>query len=143
MNLSRLGNRIVVTASPTDTIADILRLMDQRNVGSVVAVEDARPVGIVTDRDVALRVTLRGRDPRTTTVESVMSRDVACVREETEPLDAAELMRRRQVRRLPIVDARGRLVGLVSLDDLVYRFSREVGELADVLAPFPETQSAG
>lgn len=143
MNLSRLGNRIVVTAAPTDTVAAVLLLMDQRNVGSVVVVRDERPVGIVTDRDIALRVTLRGRDPRATSAESVMSRDVACVREDTEPLDAAALMRRRQVRRLPIVDAAGRLAGLVSLDDLVYRFSREVGELADVLAPFPETQTAG
>jgi CBS domain-containing protein len=143
MSLTRIGTRSVATSPRSASVAEVVRLMDERNVGSVVIVDGARPVGIVTDRDVVLRVVRRGLDPREVRVEEVMTSELACVTEEVAPIQAAGVMRERQVRRLPIVDAKGALVGLLSLDDLLYQFGREVGELADAIAPFPVVHLGG
>lgn len=109
----------VVTAEPSDNVQRIAELMRERNVGSVVLVEGGRPVGILTDRDLALGVLADGRDGHD------LARDHASAPVVTGSIEmhleqAAELMVRHGVRRLPVLDGE-RLTGIVTLDDLVAR----------------------
>jgi CBS domain-containing protein len=109
----------VVTAAPECTVREIAELMRERNVGSVVLVEDDRPVGFVTDRDLALSVIADGRDFGDHVADHASSPVITA-----EPgmgvEEAAELMVRHAVRRLVVVDAE-RLTGIVTLDDLSSR----------------------
>ena len=109
----------VVTAAPERTVREIAELMRERNVGSVVIVRDDRPIGFVTDRDLALSVIADGRDFGDHVADHASSPVVTA-----EPAmgveEAAELMVRHGVRRLVVVDAE-RLTGIVTLDDLSSR----------------------
>ena len=116
------ARRQVITADPDDRIRDLAGQMDYYNVGCVVVAEGSRPVGIVTDRDLALRV-LTDRDAASD-LERLTARDVMTPAPQTiheeEGFDRAlELMRGENVRRLPVVDRHGRLRGIVSLDDII------------------------
>jgi CBS domain-containing protein len=92
---------------------------------AVVVVEEDRPVGVVTDRDIVLRVILENRDPETTPVRDIMSSDLALVREDDKIDDSVRSIREAGVRRLPIVDSNGKIVGMVALDDLVVLLAGE------------------
>jgi CBS domain-containing protein len=109
----------VVTAPPTRTVREIAELMRERNVGSVVLLDDDRPVGFVTDRDLTLSVIADGRDYGDHVADHASSPVITA--EPGMGLDeAAELMVRHAVRRLVIVDG-DRLTGIVTLDDLSSR----------------------
>ena len=109
----------VVTAAPERTVREIAELMRERNVGSVVLVENGRPVGFVTDRDLALSIVADGRDFGDHVSDHASSPVIGA-----EPAmsveEAAELMIRHGIRRLVVIDG-GRLSGIVTLDDLVAR----------------------
>lgn len=107
------------TVKPSATVVDAARVMKQQDVGPVPVVENGdRLAGIVTDRDIVLRVVAEGRDPQSTTVGETMSRDLATV-DPDQPLDEAlRLMARHQVRRLPVCEEDGRLVGIVAQADI-------------------------
>jgi CBS domain-containing protein len=109
----------VVTAEPERTVREIAELMRERNVGSVVVVEDGRPVGFVTDRDLALSIIADGRDFGDH-VRDHASTPVIRAEPQMHLEEAAELMVRHGVRRLVVVDGE-RLSGIVTLDDLVAR----------------------
>jgi CBS domain-containing protein len=109
----------VVTAAPERTVREIAELMRERNVGSVVLVESERPVGFVTDRDLALSVIADGRDFGDHVADHASS-PVITAQPAMEVEEAAELMVRHGVRRLVIVDGE-RLTGIVTLDDLSSR----------------------
>jgi CBS domain-containing protein len=123
----------VVTAKPQETLAAIARLMEQHNVGAVVLAEEHRPVGIVTDRDLALQVVgLVGHGvPLQTPAAQVMTAPVKTVGRDDGIFDTTQSMREYAVRRLPVVDNEGRLVGLVTLDDLLRVLSRELSNLVE------------
>ena len=118
----------VVMARPQETLAAVARLMDQHNVGAVVLAEDHRPVGIVTDRDLALHVAARGV-PLQTPAARVMSTPVQTVGREDGVFDTSQTMMETGVRRLPVVDDNGQLVGIVTLDDLLRVLGRELSNL--------------
>ena len=109
----------VVTAAPERTVREIAELMRERNVGSVVLVNDERPVGFVTDRDLALSVIADGRDFGDHVTDHASS-PVITAGPGMDVVEAAELMVRHGVRRLVVVDAE-RLTGIVTLDDLSSR----------------------
>jgi CBS domain-containing protein len=109
----------VVTAAPERTVREIAELMRERNVGSVVLVESERPVGFVTDRDLALSVIADGRDFGDHVADHASS-PVITAQPAMEVEEAAELMVRHGVRRLVVVDGE-RLTGIVTLDDLSSR----------------------
>jgi CBS domain-containing protein len=116
------ARRQVITADPDDRIRDLAGLMDYYNVGCVVIVEGGRPVGIVTDRDLALRVLTDrdvAEDVEELTARDVMTPDPRTIHEDESFDRAIELMRGENVRRLPVVDRHGKLRGIVSLDDIV------------------------
>lgn len=114
----------VVVVAETDTL--VLRaaqLMRQHHVGAIVVVENtetgSRPVGIVTDRDLVLGVMAEGLDPAVFTVGDVMSAELATVRDDATLAAAMQLLAERCVRRLVVVDAEGRLVGILTLEDML------------------------
>jgi CBS domain-containing protein len=109
----------VVTAEPRRTVREIAEIMRERNVGSVVLVDDGRPVGFVTDRDLALSVIADGRDYGDRAGDHASS-PVITAQPDMEVAEAAELMIRHGIRRLVIVDGQ-RLSGIVSLDDIASR----------------------
>jgi CBS domain-containing protein len=117
--------------------------MEESNVGCVVVVEDRIPVGIVTDRDLVLRVLRVALDPRTVPVERVMTEPVRTASDDLLPIEAASLMREGRIRRLPIVAADGSLAGIVTLDDLLHHVGRTNAELSDVVVVFPIPRVGG
>jgi len=109
----------VVTAPPERSVREIAELMRERNVGSVVLIAERRPVGFVTDRDLAVSVIADGRDLGDHAADHASS-PVITARPEMQVEEAAELMVRHGVRRLVVVDE-DRLTGIVTLDDIASR----------------------
>ena len=111
----------VETVAPGDTIRFAAEKMDALDVGSLPVCDGERLVGVVTDRDLAVRAVANGRDPNRTAVVEAMTPELVYALEEQGIDDAVELMREHEIRRLPIVDDRRRLVGIVALADLATR----------------------
>jgi CBS domain-containing protein len=109
----------VVSAAPTATVRDVAELMRERNVGSVVLVEDATPVGFITDRDLAVSVVADGREHADLACDHASS-PVITGRPDMHVAEAADLMVQHAIRRLPVLDG-DRLTGIVTLDDLAVR----------------------
>jgi len=130
MKLNDIFTRSVVTAGPEETLAAVARRMQEHNVGTVVIVEDRRPVGIITDRDLALALGAMGVSVQAQ-ARKVMTPHVLAIPEDMSIYTATRFMREREVRRLPIVDREDRLVGIVTLDDLLRFLGRELYNLAE------------
>ena len=108
----------VETLEPSDSVEEAARKMRLFDAGLFPVCETDRVVGVLTDRDITLRVTAEGRDPAATRVADVMTREPACVGEDADLWEAARVLCERRVRRLPVLDRRGRLVGLISVGRL-------------------------
>ena len=113
----------VMTANPrtvgsSTSVLEAARLMKSEDVGSVPIVEDERLIGVVTDRDITIRVAAEGKDPQSTTVGEIASRDIVTVDPQQSIDEAARLMAQNQVRRLPVVEEDGKLVGIVAQADV-------------------------
>src|SRR5215207_7272552 len=111
--IKEVMTRDVRACEPNATVADAAKVMAQEDVGPVPIVEDGRLVGIVTDRDIVVRVVAQGRDPNATTVREIASTELVTV----SPDDALNRLAERQVRRLPVVEG-DRLVGIVAQADI-------------------------
>ncbi|HLI74552.1 MAG TPA: CBS domain-containing protein [Acidimicrobiales bacterium] len=109
--------KMPVTVSADATVSDVAELMDRRAVGAVIVTDDERPTGIVTDRDLAVRVLAR-RLPPDARVDSVMSTDVMTLPANADLREAMRLFADHPIRRLPLVDG-GRLIGVLTMDDLM------------------------
>jgi CBS domain-containing protein len=118
----------VVTAEPARSLHEIAVIMRERNVGSVVLVDGSRPVGFITDRDLALSVVADGRDAGTRSGDHASS-PVITAEPDMEVEEAAEKMIRHGVRRLVVVEA-GALAGVVTLDDIASRTGDRASELS-------------
>lgn len=129
--------RSVTIAFGTTPLNGAARLMRQNHVGSLVVVDETagKPivVGMLTDRDIVTSVLASDLDCSTLTVEDVMSTDVVTVREDDSLIDVMQIMRRKGVRRVPVVGAEGELLGLVTLDDLLEILAQELGLLVSAI----------
>ena len=123
----------VVTADASTTALELAGLMGEELVGSVVIVEDDRPVGIVTDRDLTLKVIGHERDPERTTAADVMADAVVTVDVDPGVFDVLSTMAEESIRRAPAVDDSGDLAGIVTFDDFVALLGRELGKLGDIV----------
>ena len=130
MSLERFCREPVVTVQPKQSVREAARLMRDRHVGAVLVVDGDRPVGIVTDRDVVMRAVIEGRDPNTTPVRDVMSASLTVVGSDQKIDDAVIALRTAGIRRLPIVNAAGKAIGIVTLDDLVVLMAGELNLVA-------------
>jgi CBS domain-containing protein len=119
MEIRELMTASVVTADPATSVREVAALMRERNVGSVVLVRDGAPVGIVTDRDLAVSVLADGRSAEDHAIDHA-SAPVVTGAPELDVSAACELLVQHGIRRLPIVDA-DQLTGIVTLDDLAAR----------------------
>lgn len=107
--------RDVECASPEMSVREAAEKMKARNIGSLPVCEGKKVVGVITDRDVTVRSTASGSDPNGTKVEAVMSRDVVSVKPDDTLQEAEQLMHDRQLRRLPVLDDQGNLVGYLAM----------------------------
>ena len=110
------------TVSPTDSIQTAARIMKEEDCGVVPVVENGKPVGIVTDRDIVIRAVAEGGGERT--IREIATMDLAFVKPGDSIRDAEKLMSERQVRRLPVVE-NDRLVGIVSLGDIAVKEGKD------------------
>jgi CBS domain-containing protein len=110
--------RNVAAVSPYDSLREAAWRMDQLNVGALPVCDGRRLVGIVTDRDITVRCTAAGASPVNTPVCEAMSEDVRWCYEDDDVEEAEDAMEAMQIRRLPVIDADKRLVGMLSLGDL-------------------------
>jgi CBS domain-containing protein len=126
---------------PGDTTAQAARLMREKNIGSVPVVTDQeskRLVGMVTDRDLALQVVAEGRDPRQVQVREAMSTDLVTCRAEDDYSRALETMARNQIRRIPVLDEDGLLIGIIAQADVARRSEAEkIGEMVEEISQPP------
>jgi CBS domain-containing protein len=108
----------VITIEANVTVRKAVRLMNNREIGCLVVVQDGKPAGIVTERDMLKRVLVAGRDPRAVEVDEVMSKPLLFMEPEKEIEEAVKLMFKHKIKKLPVVENE-RLVGLVTLTDLI------------------------
>lgn len=128
----------VVTAERGSSIKELAETMESEGIGDVVIAEDDRPVGIVTDRDVALAVAkhddLGGID-----ADHLMTEDPVTIDRDAEAIELPKAMAEGKVRRIPVVDDDGNLAGIATLDDVVATIGEEMEDVATVI----EAQSPG
>jgi CBS domain-containing protein len=127
MLIENLITRSAATVVENDTVADAAQIMKDRDVGSVVVVEGKKVVGILTDRDIVLRVGTDGHGSLETPVSSVMTRMPLCLSANVDVEQCLERMETHGVRRIPIVDDEDELIGVVSLDDILIHLGRVLG----------------
>jgi CBS domain-containing protein len=118
MKVRDVMTRGVESVRPETTVQEAAAKMKSLNVGPMPVLEGDRISGILTDRDIVVRGVAEGRDPRTTKVQDVMTRDVVTVTEDEDVKQAARLMKERQVRRVIVTGADKRVAGIVSLGDI-------------------------
>ena len=135
MTAGRICNREVDFAEPEETVQSAATRMHDRNIGTLIVLnKDKQPVGMLTDRDLAVRVVREARDATQTTVADVMTPCPQTVGEETPIEQALSLMRAGIFRRVPVVNSQGRLVGILSLDDVLDLLCEEFGIIRGLLS---------
>ncbi len=134
MPISEVCNREVVIVQPGETVLEAAQLMRRHHVGDVVVVEERGgrrvPVGIVTDRDLVLEVMAPQIDPAAITVKDILTTDLVTIKKDAGLFEAIEYMHAKGVRRLPVVDDNGGLIGILTLDDLIELLADEMTALA-------------
>ena len=121
--------------SADTSVSEVARLMRKDDIGAVPVGKDDKLIGILTDRDIALRVVAEGRDPETTSVEEVMTKGLVYCRTAETAEDAIHLMDQKKIRRLPVLDENKRLVGMLSMGDIAHAVSRDLsGELLQAVS---------
>jgi CBS domain-containing protein len=133
MSLDRFCRKPLVTVSADAPAREAARQMGEHHVGAVVVTAGGKPIGIVTDRDLVLRLVVPGRDADRTAVQEVMTPAPAAVRIEARLDEALVAMREASVRRMPVVRADGVLAGIVTLDDLIVLLAAELGAAASAV----------
>lgn len=132
VHLSRF-ERDVVTAELDETVLAAARRMREARVGCIVVVRDGRPMGMLTDRDLVLRVVAEGLDPAATPVSKVATYEATTLSRHDGFETAVRLMKQHGVRRLPIVDDEGRVCGIVTADDLIGLLGSELALLGEAI----------
>jgi CBS domain-containing protein len=135
--VSELMTSAPVTLSSGQPVADAARAMREAGIGDVLVMDDGQLKGLVTDRDIVVRVIADNRDPRTTPVGEACSPDLVTVRPDDDADTAVRRMRERSVRRVPVVD-NGQPVGVLSIGDMAIERD-ERSALADISAEAPNT----
>jgi CBS domain-containing protein len=137
MKLKDLCVLDVASCTPESTISEAARLMRQHHTGDLVVLDDAdeerEPVGIITDRDIVLEVLAKGGDPGKTTVREIMSTQLVVASESEDYAEALQRMATHGVRRVPVVDDKRCVVGIVTLDDMLRVHAAQANRLLDIV----------
>lgn len=138
MSAGEYCNREVVVVDRTDSVRKAIDLMRSHHVGDVVVVEQHGekniPLGILTDRDIVLEILAEDVDPETVVVGDAMSYELQCVGEDVKLLDVIKVMRAKGIRRLPVVDSQGGLVGIIAVDDILELISEQLSDLVSLIS---------
>lgn len=137
MPIGEICNRDVVVVQRNESVLEAAKLMRNHHVGDVVVVEERGglrvPVGLVTDRDIVVEIVATELDPGVITVEDIMEPELACVKDTEGIFETVQYMRGRNIRRVPVVDEGGGLIGILSLDDLLELLSEELLAIAKLV----------
>jgi CBS domain-containing protein len=135
MSLRQTLERELVSCGPETTVTDAAKLMEGTNMGAVVITREGKPIGILTDRDIVLRCVAEDLDCQSTLVSDVMSSPVSCLTLDAGIFNVVQCMRRNGIRRVPIVDEQGTVVGLVSMGDVLQLLAEEIYAMSEPTAP--------
>lgn len=139
MSLQTYCRKPVVRISPETNITEACQLMEQNNIGCLIAEQKGKLCGIVTDRDIALRVTGAKRDPDQTKVKEIMTPDPIRISVDKDVHHLTALMHAYHVRRVPIVNGFDTTLGIVTLDDLIAQLGDDLSEIGKAISEeFPE-----
>jgi CBS domain-containing protein len=142
MSLLDFCRKPVVTISPENTIVEACRMLKENNVGCLIVESQGKLCGILTDRDVALKVTGEEKEPRTTQVGEVMTHDPIRISVDKDLHHLTSLMHAFHVRRVPVVDGYDTTLGIITLDDLIALLGEEMSEIGKAVSEeFPELQA--
>ena len=137
MSAGEYCNREVVVVLKSEPVSEAISLMRSHHVGDVVVVETtatgAKPVGILTDRDIVLEILAEGVDLGTVSIGDVMSYELVTVTEDTKLIGTIKLMREKSVRRIPVVNQQGELEGLLSVDDILELLAEQLTDIVDLI----------
>jgi CBS domain-containing protein len=146
MTIGTICSRDVCVASRGAALTAAVETMSKRHVGAIVVVEEGatglKPIGIITDRDVVCGQLNPPRDLFCLSVEDVMTSDLLTLTESCEVAEAIARMSEREVRRAPVVDRDGSLMGIISIDDLLPRLAADLGALAELIRFQPAHETA-
>jgi len=134
MSLQEFCRKPLIRVSADANITEACRLMEQKNIGCLLAENNGRLCGILTDRDIALKVAGAQRDPSTTRVEDIMTRDPVRISVNSDLHHLTALMHAYHVRRVPIVDGLDTTLGIVTMDDLIALLSDEMSEIGKTIS---------
>ena len=126
MDLSQLAGRRVISTHSRATVLEVCEVMLREKVSAVVVLDEGALVGIISERDIVTRVVAQRRDPSTTIVSEVMTTKVTTVTENATAQTAIELMHHGAFRHLPLIDAAGRIIGVLSVRDLLRQRVQEL-----------------
>ena len=136
MDVAELMDRTVETCRPNDTLAAAAGVMWRKDVGCLPVVgDDGNVIAMVTDRDICMAAYIQGRPLDDIPVSVAMSRDLHTCRPNEGLIEAEEIMRQRQVRRLPVLGTDGLLVGIISLNDIAREAERQIGRKGRQVSP--------
>lgn len=137
MTLKTICNREVLIAQKIDTVVEAARLMREYHVGNVIIIEERNglkyPVGIVTDRDIVVELIAKEVDINSVTLGDIMYREITLAKENDDINETIKIMRQKGIRRLPVVDDSGALIGIVTLDDLIDLIAEQLQDLAELI----------
>lgn len=137
MSIGEICNREVIVIEKEGSISEVVRLMRDHHVGDVVVVETRNglryPVGILTDRDIVVEILAKNIGLDDVGIVDVMSYELAVSGEEDDVIDTVKRMRAKGVRRMPVVNRQGVLIGIVTVDDLIDLIAEQVKDLANLI----------
>jgi CBS domain-containing protein len=138
MQLSSFCMLDVECCSPRITAVEAAHIMRRKHTGDLVVIDDdadrPSPLGVITDRDLVVEVLAKGLDPALTTVGSIIRTPVVLADASEDSSEVLERMRRHGVRRIPVVGAGGKLVGIVTVDDMLKRFAADANLLTEIVS---------
>lgn len=143
MLIKEIMSKDVVCAGPDEKLGSVAKKMKDRDIGAIPVCKDGKLLGMVTDRDIVIRALADSLDPLATPARKIMSTEPISSRETETVEDAVHLMEQTRVRRLPVMDSKDHLVGMLSLDDIAIHASHELaGEALEAVSLSGKTPQA-
>ncbi len=133
MNVEDIMVKNVITVDKDEAVSNAVDIMNEHNIGCLIVVSDGIAIGILTERDLLKRVLAKSKDPRETKVREVMTRPLIYVGPDTDIDKAKEIMSKFGIKKLPVIDSEGRLVGLLTVTDIANSLERMLRKLDDNL----------
>jgi len=137
MSIGEYCNRELVIVSRTESVKEAIDLMRSHHVGDVIVVDRqgdlVLPIGILTDRDIVLEILAEGVDLNTINIGDVMNYELVTVAEQSNLMDTIKIMQAKGVRRMPVVDNQGGLVGIITADDILELVAEQLQDIVGLI----------